>query len=77
MIKVTDSLERRAILGVKRSLFLDVCVENRRRPHENVCFPAASAMGISFLISEHPGIRVGNVCKKLRQKNVFILRFLL
>ena len=40
---------------------MDVRAENRGRPHQKVCFPAAPVMGRNFLTPGHPGVRVRNV----------------
>ena len=40
---------------------MDVRAENRGRPHQKVCFPAAPVMARNFLTPGHPGVRVRNV----------------
>ena len=43
---------------------MDVCAENRGRPHQNVRFPGALVVGRNFLTPQHPGVRVRNILGK-------------
>ena len=48
---------------------MDVRAENRGRPHQEVHFPVAPAMGRSFLTPGHPGVRVRTVRRKFGPKS--------
>ena len=53
----------------------DVRAENRGRPHQEVCFPAASVVGRNFLTPGHPGVRVRNVRGKSGPKSSYLCCF--
>ena len=54
---------------------MDVRAENRGRPRQKVCFPAAPVMGRNFLTPGHPGVRVRNVRGKSGPKSLCLCCF--
>ena len=54
---------------------MDVRTENRGRPHQKVCFPAAPVVGRDFLTPEHSGVRVRSVRRKSGPKSLCLCFF--